>query len=390
MVYGSGLENRRTCKGTVGSNPTPPAMTTASRVQRPLVAIAAVLTVAIAVSATAQTVPSVTTRPAAPAPRVTALESGATALIQAVHAVNPLVVWASGHKGTVLRSRDGGRSWERFETPAGDSLEYRDVHAVNADTAWILSAGDGPKSRIYRTTNGGATWRLQFMNPDSAAFYDCLSFGSSTTGVAYGDASQKRTNILRTDDAGRTWKLLAPAAVPAPLPGEGAFAASGLCVVHGDANTVFIATGSPGARIFRSRDAGRSWTTENTPFTRGMSSGLSGLSFSTAQRGIAVAGDMNRLRTDSAQGVVGVTTDGGRTWTMRSRPPRPGALAGVTWVPGAGPGVAVIVGFGGAFYTLDEGRSWSTITTDVTTGVSAVGRQVWIGGANGKLWRLDF
>jgi photosystem II stability/assembly factor-like uncharacterized protein len=363
-------------------------MTTASRVQRLLVAIAAVFTVAIAVSATAQTVSPVTGP--SPAPRVTALESGATALIQAVHAVNPVVVWASGHKGTVLRSRDGGRTWERFETPAGDSLEFRDVHAVSADTAWILSAGDGPKSRIYRTTNGGATWRLQFMNPDSAAFYDCLSFGSSTTGVAYGDASQRRTNILRTDDAGRTWRLLASTAVPAPLPGEGAFAASGLCVVHGDANTVYIATGSPGARLFRSRDAGRTWTTENTPFARGISSGLSGLSFAGPLRGIAVAGDMNRLRTDSAQSVVGVTTDGGRTWTMRPRPPRPGALAGVTWVPAAGPGTAVAVGFGGAFYTLDEGRTWETITTDVTTGVSASGRQVWIGGANGMMWRLDF
>jgi len=85
-----------------------------------------------------------------------------------------------------------------------------------------------------------------------------------------------------------------------------------------------------------------------------------------------------------------VTTDGGRTWSMRPRPPRPGALAGVTWVPDAGPGVAVAVGFGGAFYTFDEGRTWQTITTDVTTGVSASGRSVWIGGANGKLWRVEF
>jgi len=358
-----------------------------------IVAVAAIAMAAIAVSAGAQptaAVPALTASSAAAPPRITALTTGATALIQAVHAVDPLTVWASGHKGTVLRSRDGGHTWERFEAPAGDSLEFRDVHATNADTAWILSAGDGAKSRIYRTTNGGATWQLQFLNADTTAFYDCLSFGSGTTGVAYGDASQRRTNILRTEDGGRSWHLLAPSAVPDPLPGEGAFAASGLCVVHGDANTVYIATGSPGARLLRSRDAGRTWTPENTPFMRGTAAGLSGLSFSTPLRGIAVAGDMNRLRTDSAQSVVGVTTDGGRTWTMRSRPPRPGALAGVTWVPAAGPGVAVAVGFGGAFYTLDEGITWQVITTDVTTGVSASARQVWIGGANGKMWRVEF
>ena len=324
------------------------------------------------------------------APRITTLETGATALIQAVHAVSPRVIWASGHKGTVLRSRDGGQSWERFDTPAGDSLEYRDVHAVNADTAWILSAGEGGKSRIYRTTNGGASWRLQFFNTDSAAFYDCLSFGSGRSGVAFGDASRGHTNLLRTTDAGRTWTLLAPSAVPRPLPGEGAFAASGLCVVHGDDNSVYVGTGSPEARLFRSRDGGRTWTVASTPFARGVSAGISGLSFAGAERGIAVAGDMNRLRTDTASSVVGITTDGGRTWSMRARPPRPGALAGVTWVPAAGPGTAVVVGFGGAFATRDEGRTWSTLATDVTTGVSAYGRQVWIGGANGKMWRVDF
>jgi photosystem II stability/assembly factor-like uncharacterized protein len=373
----------------VGSNPTLPAMSTPVRTtSRVSVAVAAVLTAAIGVSAGAQTGSPVAA--GRTTPRIVPLESPATALIQAVHAVDPFVIWASGHKGHVLRSRDGGHTWERLETPVGDSLEFRDVHAVNADTAWILSAGEGPKSRIYRTTNGGATWKLQFINSDSAAFYDCLSFGSSRTGVAYGDASQRRTNLLRTDDAGETWRLLTPAAVPEPLPGEGAFAASGLCVVHADANTVFVATGTPGSRLFRSRDAGKTWTAENTPFARGISTGLSGMSFATPQRGIVVAGDMNRLRTDSAQAVVGITTDGGRTWDMRSRPPRPGALAGVTWVPNVGPGVAVAVGFGGAFYTLDEGRTWQTITTDVTTGVSAHGRQVWIGGANGKLWRVEF
>ena len=373
----------------MGSNPTLPAMPTIACVtSRTSLAIAAVLTAAIGVSAGAQT--AVPIANAQPAPRIVPLASPATALIQAVHAVDPLVIWASGHKGNVVRSRDGGHTWERLETPAGDTLEFRDIHAVSADTAWILSAGEGRKSRIYRTVNGGATWKLQFINTDSAAFYDCLSFGNNRTGIAYGDASQRRTNLLRTDDAGETWRLLASAAVPEPLPGEGAFAASGLCVVHGDANTVYVATGAPGSRLFRSRDAGKTWATENTPFTRGIASGLSGLSFSSAERGIAVAGDMNRLRTDSAQAVVGITTDGGRTWTMRPRPPRPGALAGVTWVPSVGPGVAVAVGFGGAFYTLDEGRTWQTITTDVTTGVSASARQVWIGGANGKLWRVEF
>jgi photosystem II stability/assembly factor-like uncharacterized protein len=341
--------------------------------------IAAVLTAAIAVSAPAQTVP-----------RVTEQQSGTTQLLQAVHAVNDSVVWASGHGGVVLRTLDGGRRWEQLKTPAGDSLEFRDVHAFSADTAWILSAGDGPQSRIYRTTNGGVSWRLQFINRDSAAFYDCLSFGTPLQGVAYGDASQRRTNLLRTVDGGATWTLLSAASAPAPLPGEGAFASSGQCVVHADSSTVFVATGAPGARLFRSRDAGRSWTVENTPFTRGTAAGLTGMAFRNAQRGIAVAADINRLRTDSSQAVVGVTNDGGRNWELRPRPPFPGALSGVAWVRDASSRTAVLVGFGGAFFTTDEARSYTVLTDRVVTGVSSSGRTVWMSGAGGRIWRVDF
>ncbi|MFN9118180.1 MAG: WD40/YVTN/BNR-like repeat-containing protein [Gemmatimonas sp.] len=346
---------------------------------RQAIVIAAVCTVAIAVSGTAQG-----------APRITELTSGVTPLLQAVHAASSTVVWASGHGGIVLRTVDGGTTWERRVTPAGDSLEFRDVHALGADTAWILSAGNGAKSRIYRTTDGGTTWALQFLNPDTAAFYDCLSFGSRAEGVAFGDASHGRTNLLRTDDGGRRWRLLAPSTVPAPLAKEGAFAASGLCVGHGDAKTVYVATGAPGARLFRSRDAGRTWSVENTPLTRGIAAGLTGLSFVDGTRGLVVAADINRLRTDTSRAVVGLTTDGGRTWDVRARPPLPGALAGVAWVPAAGREIAVAAGYGGAFFTLDEARSWTTITDRVTTGVSASGRTAWVVGANGRIWRLDW
>jgi photosystem II stability/assembly factor-like uncharacterized protein len=324
------------------------------------------------------------------APRIAEQSSGVTPLLQAVHAASGAVVWASGHGGVVLRTVDGGTTWQRRPTPAGDSLEFRDVHALNADTAWILSAGTGAKSRIYRTTDGGASWSLQFLNADTAAFYDCLSFGSRTEGVAFGDASAGRTNLLRTDDGGGTWRLLPPTAAPAPLPGEGAFAASGLCVGHGDARTVFVATGAPGARLFRSRDGGRSWSVEETPLTRGIAAGLTGLSFVDSNRGLVVAADINRLRTDTSRVVVGLTADGGRTWEVRTRPPLPGALTGVAWVPSSGRDVAVASGYGGAFFTLDEARSWTTITDQVTTGVSASSRTAWVVGARGRIWRLDW
>jgi photosystem II stability/assembly factor-like uncharacterized protein len=323
------------------------------------------------------------------APRITEQQSGVTQLIQAVHATSANVVWASGPGGVVLRTLDGGTTWQRRLTPAGDSLQFRDVHALNADTAWVLSIGNGSASRIYRTSDGGSTWALQFINRDSAAFYDCLSFGTSKEGIVFGDAAAGRTHILRTTNGGGTWSLLSERAVPAPLPSEGAFAASGLCVTHGDARNAYIATGAPGARLLKSTDAGATWSALETPFVRGTVAGLTGLSF-IGNRGVAVAADINRLRIDTSTKVVGTTTDGGRTWTLANRPPLPGSLSGVTWVPGAGTNTMVAVSYGGAFYSTTLGREWTTIANVVTTGVSAFDRTVWIGGEKGRIWRLDF
>ena len=129
---------------------------------------------------------------------------------------------------------------------------------------------------------------------------------------------------------------------------------------------------------------------ENTPFTRGTTAGLTGMAFKDGQMGMVVAADINRLRTDSSTAVVGVTADAGRTWELRTRPPLPGALVGVAWVPGAGRETAVVTSYGGAFLTGDGARTWRTLTDALSTGVSAVGARAWIVGGNGTITRLDW
>lgn len=326
--------------------------------------------------------------PSAP-PRVTTQPVGGNALLFAVHAVNDRVVWASGTGGTVLRTTDGGTTWERRPVPGGDSLQFRDVHAFGADTAFVLAIGNGEASRIYRTVNGGATWTETFRNTDPDAFYDCFTFPDTRTGIVYGDAANGRTHVLRSTDGGLSWALLPPSAVPAPLDGEGAYAASGRCVVHADARTVYIATGGPGSRLFVSTDAGATFTLRETPFVRSRSAGTSGLAFRDSRRGVGVAGDMTNTRGDTLQAVVAVTDDGGATWTLRSRPPRPGALTGVTWVPGAGTETIVAAGFGGVFTSDDAGRTWHVVTDAGHAGLDAYGRTAWVGG-RGVVTRLDW
>lgn len=317
---------------------------------------------------------------------LTEVPSGTTALLQAVSAPGAHAVWISGHRGAVLRSTDGGTSFTLREVPEAARLQFRDIAALDADTAWILSAGNGDQSRIYRTGDGGTTWALQFTNPDSTAFYDCLTFFDSRTGVAFSDAAGGRTLILRTTDGGATWAHLPADAVPAPLEGEGAFAASGGCVTSVGAQHGWIATGGPGARLFRTTDAGATWTVHETPFVHSASGGMTAAAFRDPAHGIAVAGRIDQMNADTAAAAVGITTDGGLTWQLTTRPPRAGAPFGVTWVGER----ALVVGPGGLFLTTDLGASWTTLDSRAFWSVGAEGNSAWAVGPEGRIVRLDW
>ncbi len=327
----------------------------------------------------------------AQAPAVIEQASGTTALLQAVSAVSERTVWVSGHRATVLRTTDGGTTWHRRPVAGADStLEFRDVHALSDNIAWVLAAGPGAQSRIFHTRDGGTTWELQFTNADSAAFYDCFTFFDRRRGVAYSDAAGGRTLVLRTDNGGVTWSHLPVTAVPAPLVGEGAFAASGGCVTSHRSKHAWITTGSPEGRVLRSDDAGRTWTPFATPFVKGDGAGMTAASFRDAKVGIGVGARISAMARDTAAHAVAVTHDGGKTWSLRARPSAPGALFGVAVVPKAGKTTAVAAGLGGLFVTRDDAASWNSSSPHAYWSVGAAGRRAWGVGPGGRIARLEF
>ena len=168
------------------------------------------------------------------------------------------MVWASGTSGTYLETTDGGATWRVAVVPGAEQLDFRGVHGVDDRTAYLLSSGSGDKSRIYKTTDGGSHWVLQFTNPDPKGFFDALAFWNARHGVAIGDPVDGRFVILTTGDGGGHWVRQEG---PAALPNEGAFAASNSCLTLMGTREIWFATGGPGAaRVFHSRDAGRTWT----------------------------------------------------------------------------------------------------------------------------------
>ncbi len=95
----------------------------------------------------------------------------------------------------------------------------------------MLSIGQGGQLCIYQTDNGGVSRVLRFRNQDARVFLDALSFWDKDHGIALGDPVDGRFTVLATDDGGMNWKPTTAARMPQAKEGEGAFAASGTCLV---------------------------------------------------------------------------------------------------------------------------------------------------------------
>ena len=314
--------------------------------------------------------------------------SGTSALLIAVSPINDNVVWISGSQGTWGRTLNGGSTWQTGRVPGADSLQFRDVHAIDANTAYLLSIGNGAQSRIYKTTNGGETWALQFTNQEPQGFYDCFDFWDAHRGIAIGDAIDGKLAVLLTTDGGARWDRVAPESLPAAQQGEGSFAASGLCVETLPGGHAWIIMSNPQrGRILHTPNYGRSWVMDTLPITTREGTGPQGVSFRDTRNGIVLGGGAS---SQSADVLTAITTDGGATWQPRNRMPmRSGAWGGV-YIPRSNPATVVAVGPNGVAYSRDQGSVWIPIDTMNYWSVGFSSPQAgWAVGMRGRITKLS-
>src|SRR5687767_1655869 len=270
--------------------------------------------------------------------------TGTGVRLRGVSAVSAQVAWASGAGGTYARTTDGGQTWRAAQVPGAAELDFRDVDAFDAETAYLLAIGEGERSRIYKTTDGGRSWTLQFQNKRAGAFYDCMAFWDAQRGIAMSDPVEGRFLVLRTEDGGRSWKEIEPAGMPPALAGEGGFAASGTCVAAAGTSEAWFGTGGPeGPRVFRSADGGRTWAATPVPLAKGQAAGVFSLAFWDAgRRGVALGGDYTKEREMS--GNIASTSDGGRTWKVGGETTRTGVAVTSSFPRGYRSCVALVPG----------------------------------------------
>lgn len=298
-----------------------------------------------------------------------------------------VVVWACGSNGVILRSVNRGKTWKQLHVQGGGALDFRGIVAFDATTAYVMSIGGGAKSRIYKTADGGESWTLEFSGDRPALFLDDLVCISKTRCYALSDPVDGKFLLVSTVD-GEHWKKLSNQQMPAALPGEGVFAASGTSLAIYDKREIYFGTGGGRvARVFRSPDLGRTWTVAETPVA---SSNASSGIFSIARirnTVVAVGGDYKDP--NQADRAAAYSVDKGRTWRLAAQQPE-GFRSAVVAFPGASSGdVTIAAGPTGENTSHDRGIHWIStgdLNLNALTGTDT--NHVWGVGPKGTVARL--
>lgn len=194
--------------------------------------------------------------------------------------------YAVGDFGTLLKTRDRGRTWSRVAT---DFYQYLDQLRVFSPRSFVVGGG----CWLLRSDDGGATLhRINYApcHPHVPFLVD-ISFPTERRGYLFRD----QANALRTSDGGLHWE---PIAQVVPILHDSAFTGPNTGVVAGEEGYGSRYPG-PGL-IARTTDGGGTWTQ-----VARVQRPVWAVTFATHRVGYAVGGGVRR------------TLDGGRTWGKR-------------------------------------------------------------------------
>ncbi len=299
-------------------------------------------------------------------PKVGLLDSGTESLLQAISFVDNQVVWISGQQATFCRTTDAGETWQVYRHPS-DTLQFRDIHAFDANQIVLMSAGLGASSRIMLFDSQSGEYTETYIMPFEQGFLNTIEFWDNQTGLAFGDSFENGFFILKTTDGGKTWIRIDPDKLPVAGSGEGGFAASGTCISLIPGGGAFIGTGAGGhSRILVSGDYGESWQSRPSPMITGDMAGIFSIRMIDENNGLIVGGDLAQMKAYIEN--IYFTSDQWLTSSKAKSPITKGPLFGSDFIEIHDRKLAIVCGPAGVDYSsnleeewirLDSGNYWS-------------------------------
>jgi photosystem II stability/assembly factor-like uncharacterized protein len=173
--------------------------------------------------------------------------------LRAIHFPSSDVGYAVGMSSQLFKTTDGGTNWTSVNT--GIDANLSSVFFTSSSTGYTC----GATGKIYKTTDGGNTWTLQNSGVTNY-LYDILF-----TNDLVGYAVDSRKTLLNTTDGGNTWNKKIPSARPM-------LQLYSICFTTPDKGTIVGERGM----LIETTDGGQNWEISNLPFydnVKGVASG---------------------------------------------------------------------------------------------------------------------
>lgn len=208
------------------------------------------------------------------------IDSGVPRTLCAVTFTDERTGWAAGHGAIILRTSDGGKSWQHQFTGEDEESPFLDILALSGGHVIAV----GAFGMYYESHDDGATWEQRWVLDEDAHLNRITQARDGTLWLA-GEFG----TLLKSTDQAETWETLST--------GEDGSLYGVLPLTNGD----LLAYGLRG-RIYYSTDEGETWARSDTPGTGLL---MTGVELSSA-RTIIVAGQGRTMWT---------SRDNGRTFT---------------------------------------------------------------------------
>jgi photosystem II stability/assembly factor-like uncharacterized protein len=265
----------------------------------------------------------------------------------------------------VYKSVDGGKTWRNVGLRDSYHIGAVRIHPKNADIVYVAALGHlwGPNAErgVYRSLDGGATWKQVLTRGPDAGAVD-IALDPSNPRVLYAGFWQVRRNpyhfdsggpgsgLWKSTDGGDTWTDISR---NAGLP-KGVMGRIGVTVSPANPERVWALVEAADGGVFRSDNAGRTWTKTNEQSILRQRAWYYSHIFADPKS----ADTLYALNVGMYKSI-----DGGRTWAAM-RPPH-GDNHGL-WIAPDNPLRMIQSNDGGATITNDGGRSWSTVMNQPT------------------------
>ncbi len=173
----------------------------------------------------------------------------------------------------VYKSTDAGQTWRNVGLKDTRHIGAVIIDPRNPDIALVAALGHayGPNAErgVFRTADGGKTWQKVLYKDDDTGAIDVV-FDPHNSSVVYASLWQVRrqpwyfnsggpgSGLYKSVDGGLTWKQVTGKGLP-----EGNLGRIGIAVSGADSNRVYALIEAKEGGLFRSSDAGNSWTRVN-------------------------------------------------------------------------------------------------------------------------------